>query len=57
MSHHLRRLAVVSTHTSPLARPGTAKAGGMNVYVAELARQLAARERLVDIYTDRKSVV
>ena len=53
MSHHLRRLAVVSTHTSPLARPGTAKAGGMNVYVAELARQLAARERLVDIYTRR----
>ena len=53
MSHHLRRLAVVSTHTSPLAPPGTTKAGGMNVYVAELARQLAARERLVDIYTRR----
>ena len=53
MTHHLRRLAVVSTHTSPLARPGTTKAGGMNVYVAELARQLAARRRLVDIYTRR----
>lgn len=53
MPHHLRRLAVVSTHTSPLARPGTTKAGGMNVYVAELAKQLAARERIVDIYTRR----
>lgn len=53
MPHHLRRLAVVSTHTSPLARPGTTKAGGMNVYVAELAKQLAARNRLVDIYTRR----
>ena len=53
MPHHLRRLAVISTHTSPLARPGTTKAGGMNVYVAELAQQLAARERIVDIYTRR----
>ena len=55
MPHHLRRLAVISTHTSPLARPGTTKAGGMNVYVAELAKQLAARERIVDIYTRRDS--
>lgn len=53
MPHHLRRLAVISTHTSPLARPGTTKAGGMNVYVAELAKQLASRERIVDIYTRR----
>ena len=53
MSHHLRRLAVISTHTSPLARPGTTKAGGMNVYVAELAQQLAARDCIVDIYTRR----
>ena len=28
-----RRLAVMSTHTSPRARAGTTKAGGMNVYV------------------------
>lgn len=53
MTHHLRRLAVISTHTSPLAHPGTTKAGGMNVYVAELANQLAARERIIDIYTRR----
>jgi hypothetical protein len=33
MSHHLQRLAFLSTHSSPLAVPGTAKAGGMNVYI------------------------
>ena len=36
------RIAVLSVHTSPLARPGGNKAGGLNVYVVELARQLGA---------------
>jgi D-inositol-3-phosphate glycosyltransferase len=35
------RIAVISVHTSPLARPGGNKAGGLNVYVLDLARQLA----------------
>ena len=48
-----RRLAVMSTHTSPLARAGTTKAGGMNVYVADLSRHLAAMGWDVDIYTRR----
>ena len=48
-----RRVAMISTHTSPLALPGTAKAGGMNVYVRELARQLADMGWQVDIYTRR----
>ena len=56
MSHHLQRLAVISTHTSPLARPGTTKAGGMNVYIAELARQLARTGRSVDIFTRRDAL-
>jgi D-inositol-3-phosphate glycosyltransferase len=51
MSHHLRRLAFISTHTSPLARPGTSKAGGMNVYIAELTAQLGMGGCAVDIYT------
>lgn len=51
MSHHLRRLAFISTHTSPLARPGTTKAGGMNVYIAELTAHLGAGGCEVDIYT------
>ncbi len=48
-----RRLAVMSTHTSPLARAGTTKAGGMNVYVADLSRQLAEIGWEVDIFTRR----
>ena len=48
-----RRLAVMSTHTSPLAKAGTTKAGGMNVYVAELSRQLVDLGWEVDIFTRR----
>ena len=36
------RIAMISLHTSPLDQPGTGDAGGMNVYVIELARRLAA---------------
>ena len=46
-----RRVAVLSIHTSPLDQPGTGDAGGMNVYVAETARRLAARGVEVDIFT------
>ena len=37
----MRRLAVLSLHTSPLAQPGTGDGGGMNVYVRELSAALA----------------
>ena len=47
----LRRLAMISLHTSPLDQPGTGDAGGMNVYVVELARRLAARGVEIDIFT------
>jgi D-inositol-3-phosphate glycosyltransferase len=47
----LERLAMISLHTSPLDQPGTGDAGGMNVYVVELARRLAARGIEVDIFT------
>jgi D-inositol-3-phosphate glycosyltransferase len=42
---------MVSVHTSPLDQPGTGDAGGMNVYVVELARRLAAAGIEVDIFT------
>ncbi|HET8560082.1 MAG TPA: D-inositol-3-phosphate glycosyltransferase [Marmoricola sp.] len=42
---------MVSLHTSPLDQPGTGDAGGMNVYVIELARRLAERGVEVDIFT------
>ena len=47
----VRRLAMISVHTSPLDQPGTGDAGGMNVYVVELARRLAARGVEVDVFT------
>ena len=46
-----RRVAVLSVHTSPLDQPGTGDAGGMNVYVTELARRLADRGVEVDVFT------
>ncbi|MFZ2502996.1 MAG: D-inositol-3-phosphate glycosyltransferase, partial [Nocardioides sp.] len=42
---------MVSLHTSPLDQPGTGDAGGMNVYVIELSKQLAAQGIAVDIFT------
>ncbi len=47
----IRRIAMFTVHTSPLEQPGTGDAGGLNVYVAEVARQLAARGREVEIFT------
>ncbi|MGZ5417800.1 MAG: D-inositol-3-phosphate glycosyltransferase [Nocardioides sp.] len=45
------RVAMISLHTSPLDQPGTGDAGGMNVYVVELSKRLAARNIAVEIYT------
>ncbi|HEX2315645.1 MAG TPA: D-inositol-3-phosphate glycosyltransferase [Thermomonospora sp.] len=47
----LGRIATISVHTSPLDQPGTGDAGGMNVYVVEIARRLAQRGVQVDIFT------
>ena len=48
-------LAILSMHTSPLAQPGTADAGGMNVYVRELATALARSGVRCEVYTRRES--
>lgn len=45
------RIAMLSVHSSPLARLGGKEAGGMNVYVRELARELGSRGIPVDIFT------
>ncbi len=47
----IERVAFLSIHTSPLAAPGTGDAGGMNVYVHELATTLAGRGVRVDTFT------
>ena len=46
-----RRIAMLSVHTSPLELPGTGDAGGMNVYIVELSRQLASLGTEVEIFT------
>src|SRR5580693_10265098 len=47
----MRRLAVLSLHTSPLAQPGTGDGGGMNVYVRELTSALARSGVTCDVFT------
>lgn len=47
----MRRLAVISFHTSPLAQPGAGDGGGMNVYVRELSSALAAAGVDCDVFT------
>jgi len=47
----VRRLAVLSFHTSPLTQPGTGDGGGMNVYVRELSSALAGAGVECDVFT------
>jgi D-inositol-3-phosphate glycosyltransferase len=47
-------VAMLSLHTSPLDTPGrTKEAGGMNVYMRQLAWQLGQRHHSVDLFTRR----
>jgi len=48
-----RKVAFISEHASPLAVLGGTDSGGQNVYVTELARQLAKQGYEVDIFTRR----
>jgi len=47
----MHRIAMISVHTCPMAALGGKETGGMNVYVRELSRELAAQDLAVDIYT------
>jgi D-inositol-3-phosphate glycosyltransferase len=51
----LRRIGLLSVHTSPLDQPGTGDGGGLNVYVREVATRLARHGIEVDVYTRRTS--
>jgi D-inositol-3-phosphate glycosyltransferase len=55
-SPEIRRIAILSVHTSPLHQPGTGDSGGMNVYVAETAKRIAARGIEVEIFTRATSL-
>ncbi len=45
------RIAMLSVHSGPLAALGGKEAGGMNVYVRELSRELGRRGIRVDVFT------
>ncbi len=47
-------IAMLSMHTSPLDMPGsTRNAGGLNVYINQLTRELGQSQNLIDIFTRR----
>lgn len=52
----IERVAYLSVHTSPLAQPGVGDAGGMNVYIDELARTMARRGVEVEVFARRTAV-
>jgi D-inositol-3-phosphate glycosyltransferase len=47
----VRRIAMLSVHTCPLATLGGKKTGGMNVYVRDFSRELACQGVQVDVFT------
>src|SRR4051812_38017213 len=50
-NRRMRRVAMLSVHTSPLHQPGTGDAGGMNVYIVEVSKRLARAGVEVEIFT------
>lgn len=50
-SPSIRRVAMLSVHTCPLAMLGGKKTGGMNVYVRDLSRELGRQGIQVDVFT------
>ncbi|WP_075724544.1 D-inositol-3-phosphate glycosyltransferase [Corynebacterium aquilae] len=45
------RVAMISMHTSPIQQPGSGDAGGMNVYINQVAHKLADLGITVDVFT------
>lgn len=50
-THDSLHIVLLSLHTSPFIQPGQGDAGGMNVYVNHLAKNLVARGHRVDVVT------
>lgn len=49
----VRRVGLVSVHTSPLDQPGTGDGGGLNVYVRQIMAGLVKHGIDVDVFTRR----
>jgi D-inositol-3-phosphate glycosyltransferase len=47
----MRKIALISEHASPLAAAGGIDSGGQNIYVANVAKQLAGFGHEVDVFT------
>ena len=52
----MKRIAMISYHTCPLASEEGKETGGMNVYVLELSRELAAMGHDVDMFTRSQDI-
>jgi glycosyltransferase involved in cell wall biosynthesis len=52
----MKRIAFISEHASPLATLGGIDNGGQNVYVAELAKELAENGYSVDVFTRKENL-
>ncbi len=57
MKKQFYRVAMLSVHTCPLAVLGGKEAGGMNVYVRELSRELGRRGIQVDVFTRTQNLI
>ena len=55
MPNKREKVALVMVHTSPLEQAGIGDAGGMNIYVIETAKRMAAVGVDVDIFTRKIS--
>jgi D-inositol-3-phosphate glycosyltransferase len=53
----VERVAMLSIHTCPLASLGGKEAGGMNVYVRELSKELGRHNIQVDVFTRTQSLI
>ncbi len=49
------KVALISEHASPLAPTGGIDGGGQNIYVANVAQELAKLGHVVDVFTRRES--
>src|ERR1700694_131254 len=52
---HLKPLAIVSLHASPVAALGAGENGGMNVYVRAVCEELSRRGIATEVFTRRSS--
>lgn len=51
MSMKYRKIAVISYHTCPLSDVEGGEIGGLNIYILEMCKQLAAKGLAIDIFT------